>query len=55
VGDRALQIRVLAELVHRPLAAAHDDRVELIELDVGELRRVLEHRQEAAPGTINND
>jgi hypothetical protein len=42
--DRALEVGVLAELEHRRLAAAHDERVEAVEVEVCELRRVLEQR-----------
>jgi hypothetical protein len=45
-GDRRLELRVVAELEHRPLAAAHDQRVERVEVHVAQRRRALQLRDE---------
>jgi hypothetical protein len=41
-GDRALQVLVIAELEHRPLAAAHHQGVVVVEVEVRQLWGLLE-------------
>jgi hypothetical protein len=45
-GDRPLEVLVVAELEHRGQSAADDDRVERVEVEVGEPRGVFEQCSE---------
>jgi hypothetical protein len=45
-GDRPLQVLVLPKLEHRRVSATDDERVELVQLEVGKPGRVLEQHDQ---------